>query len=459
MDNNNNQSDSVETPGLYYPQDYWLKTVSFLPANGKKIELKKLITDLSFYEDIFSFCVSGHVTIIDAQGFLELLQLTGNEFLELEFGKVKDSPNVIKQVFRVYKTSDRVPSGNLNSEAYTLYFCSEELLLSEQIKISKSFKGTKVDSIINNILTNYLKVNSKKIEKIEETSGVYDFLVPRLKPFEAISWLSTYARPKGLMGSDMLFFETKYGFNFRSLQNMFKQDIYATYKYQAKNIEDKTQSMQEKITTVIEYEFGKPYDKLNEINAGSFANQLISIDPLTRTYKKTNFDYTQFKAQAKTLNTASPSNDFKNRLGKLETELYEGVMKVAIGNSNQQSVPYIKSKEAGVAKDIFIETYVPNRTAQISLSNYTTLKISIPGDPGIAVGKTINFNLMSLKPTEKDKKLDKFYSGKYLVTAVRHQITVPNQYITILELAKDSMPAKFSDINSDNVDLKELENS
>jgi hypothetical protein len=103
-----------------------------------------------------------------------------------------------------------------------------------------------------------------------------------MKPFEAISWLSTYARPNlsGAIGADMLFFETKLGFNFRSIQSMIKDDIYATYKYQAKNLDKKIQSIQEETITVLEYELNKPYDILNEITSGTLANQLISIDPL-----------------------------------------------------------------------------------------------------------------------------------------------------------------------------------
>lgn len=448
----NIQSDVADSPGAFYAQDYSLNKISFLTAAGQKIDLKKIFVEFSYFEDIYGFVSSGYVTVVDAQGFIELMQLTGNEFIEIDFGKVRGGKNSTDQIFRVYKSSGRKPSGNMNSEMYTLYFCSEELLLSEQTKISKSYKGKKVSDIIIDILKDKLKVSMKKIEVVEDTIGVYDFLIPTFKPLEAISWLSMYGRPKGGVGADMLFFQTKNGFNFRSIQTMMKDDVYATYKYQAKNLDDKTLDMQERATTVIDYEFGKPYDVLNEINSGTFANQLISIDPLTRTYNKTNFDYSKFKQEAASLNSGSVTNNMKNRLGKTQTESYEGVLKVFLGNSNQQKVPYIKEKEGGVAKDIFIETYVPNRTAQISLANYTTLKIAIPGDPGITAGRTINFNLMTLKPSNDNKNMDKLYSGKYLVTAVRHIIEPQGQYQTILELAKDSSPTTPQSINTSSAD-------
>ena len=448
---------NIESPGAYYPQDFSLKTLNLLTAGGQRFEMKKLMVEMSYFEDIYSFVTSGYITLIDAQGFIERLQLTGNEFIEINFGKIKDGSNENDQIFRVYKVGTRQPSGNMNSETYTLHFCSEELLLSEQSKIAKSFKGNKISDIIKNILTDKLKIKSNKIQKIEETSGIYDFIVPKIKPFEAISWLSNYARPKstGSFGADMLFFETKNGFNFRSLQSMFKDEIYTTYKHQAKNIDDKVQNFQEKTVTVLDYQITKPYDILNEINSGTFANQLITIDPLTRNVKVTNFDYSKFKGQAETLNKGAASNDPKNRLGKAQTESYEGTLKLAFGNSNQQNTPYIK-EQGGVAKDIFIESFVPNRTAQISLANYTTLKATIPGDPGITAGRTVQFNLLSLKPSASKKELDEFYSGKYLVTAVRHVVTNAGSYQTVLELCKDSTPTNYQNINNDSADRKKV---
>jgi len=443
---------TVETPGIFYPQDFSLKTLNFLTGSGQKIELKKLMIELCYYEDIYNFVTSGYITLIDAQGFIELMRITGNEYIEVNFGKVRDGKNNNDQVFRVYKSSNRKPSGNQNSEVYTLYFCSEELLLSEQTKISKSFKGGYISSIVKEVLLNNLKVSSKRIYKIEQTTGVYDFIIPNLKPLETISWLSTYGRPQKFPGADMLFFETKDGFNFRSLQSMFSDPVYATYKYEPKNIDKKRQSFQSKTFSVLNYEITKPFDALNEINSGTIANKLISIDPLTRTVKTTNFDYEKYKSQGTTLNKNGVQDTLRNRLGKKENESYEGVLKVSIGNAGQRNFSYIKQAEDGVAQDIFVETYIPNRTAQISLANFTTIKATIPGDPGITAGRTIQFDLLTLKPGN-ERDLDKFYSGKYLVTAVRH-IIQQGAYQTVIEICKDSSPTALPAINNDTAAMK-----
>ena len=116
-------------------------------------------------------------------------------------------------------------------------------------------------------------------------------------------------------------------------------------------------------------------------------------------------------------------------------------------------------KATRFAKDIFIETYVPQRTAQLNLANYNVVKLAIPGDTGITAGKVIEFNLMSIKPTTNKRELDRFYSGKYLVTAVRHIIQPQGIYQTIIELAKDSSPTSYPTISNDNAEFKKAINT
>jgi hypothetical protein len=154
------------------------------------------------------------------------------------------------------------------------------------------------------------------------------------------------------------------------------------------------------------------------------------------------------------LNPSGVLNELKNRFDKALNQSPEGVLKVATGNANHGNVPYIKEKEGGFAKDIFIETILPLRTAAISLANFTAMKMAVPGDPGLTAGKVIEFNLFTLKPTNNTKELDKFYSGKYLVTAVRH-IIKQTAYQTILEMAKESLPKAQEGANNSDKNIRQ----
>jgi hypothetical protein len=43
----------------------------------------------------------------------------------------------------------------------------------------------------------------------------------------------------------------------------------------------------------------------------------------------------------------------------------------------------------------------------------------------------------------EQRKLDQFYSGKYLVTAIRHHITGDGVYQCIIEISKESTPVQM----------------
>ena len=433
----------------YYPQSASVDKIKIFASTGA-VDVSKLLIELSFFEDIYSFAVSGYITLRDGVGLIEKLQLSGKEDIEIGFGKTKNDAESIVSLpgtktnsrqYRIYSVPDRKPVGNQTSEFIKIYFCSKELFESEEIKVTKSYKGKTISEIVLDILLTQMKINSKRIDAkyFEKTTGVYDFIIPTLKPFEAISWLSTYAKPfkNGGFGADMLFFETKDGFQFRSLSSIYRDKPYKTYSYDIKNTE--TQSYERKITSVLDYQFVKGFDSLDEINSGTFVNRVLSFDPLNRTINVSNFDYSKYKGSK--LNKSSPSDT-------TEYDKPKGSLKMVVSNSNQKFKPTFQSFKQDLDPDLFIQETVQNRTAQLSLANYTVLKIRVPGDTGLTAGSTIIFNILSLESTDpKRRELDKFYSGKYLVTAVRHIVQSQGVFQTILEISKDSSQATYIDQN------------
>jgi len=439
----------ADTPGLnktgiIYPNDYTLINLTLLTAVST-FDVKNILVELSYNEDIFNNTASGYLMLVDATGYIEKLHMNGNEFIRMTFGKADDATNIVDKIFRVFKVAKRIPENDGNTETYSLYFCSEELLLSEQYKVSKSYRSQDIASNVIDILKNYLQVPANKISVVEQTYGVYDFLVPNLKPFDAINWMSTYARPANNPGADMLLYEDKLGYNYRSLQSLFTQEVYNAYSFNPKNVSQKTQTNTQQIYNVITYEIMDSYDSLGAINSGVYANQLLSVDPLLRRYKVTNFDYGAYSTKATKLNSFPITNNFTNRKGDGLNQTPQAVYKLVFSNYNQNDSSYIKSHPGSVAHDIFAETYIPYRTAQLPLLNYTRVKITVPGDPGLTVGRVITFNLLSKDPNKKEP--DDFYSGNYLITAVRHMMTV-HQYRTVLELAKESNATQYSAVNT-----------
>jgi len=430
-------------------QQYSIENVTLIQNDGQLRELKYLIVELSIYEDLFSPTMTGHFTLTDAQGFIETFDISGFNFIEITFSKTGvDDLNKIKKTFRVYKIGDRKQSTR-SSEIYTIFFCSEELFISEQTKVVKSFKEKQISEIVNSILTNNLSVSSNKIGTIEPTTGVYNFIIPNLKPFETINWLSTYAKSAEIIenrtGADLLFFENNKGFNFRSIQSMMYEDSVGTYHYDPQGLPNQTRDLEYLMTRILSYKFVETFDTLKHINSGSFANKLIALDPILRTSTISEFKYDDYFPNSISLNNYGVTSNYKNRFNKSVSDTTDAVVKVATSNAQQRNFPLIKNDSvayATIAPNIDIETYVPYRTAQLSLANYTKIEFNIPGDPKLKVGDVIEILLPSLSNREQnaiDAIEDPYYSGYYLISGIRHMLDGRGTYLCVVEAIKDSV--------------------
>lgn len=419
------------------------------------ISLKAVMIELSYYEDIFNCSTSGHVLIKDSNSLIDKLNLCGNEFIKLTFKRSPKSKDEYSRYFRVYRVSERIQNNNF-TETYSLHFCSEELFLSEQIKISKSYKNKQISFIIKDVLNSYLKIPEKRIN-IDNSNGLYDIIIPFKKPFEAINWMTNLAQPLGKEGADFLFFENQDGFNFLSLQKLFEKPIYSRYSYSVNNAglisgfngAATSDELSRSLSSIKTYKFIDTFDSLYGVVTGAFANRTLVIDPITRQYKDVKFDYKKYFDMSANLNDSPVIGYVKNRVGKYPYENYDSVYKVVQSNTRQKNAAWLKEKPTEVANDIMAEVFVPYRTAQLALSTYSRVRLTMTGDPNISVGKVIEVNLPSNESN----------SGKYLITSVRHIIDAKMRYEVVVEVAKNSFSKKFpsNENNSEYVKAKKGE--
>jgi hypothetical protein len=448
--------------GISEPGQFVLSTAKLYLSNLQPFELKPSMIELCIKEDLFSFASSGYILITDSSGFIEKYNISGFNYIELIFSKTGNSdPNSIKhsRVYRVFSIGKRFQTSRTN-EQYAIEFCSEELLLSEQIKIAKGYKERYISNMILDIMYEYLETNEKKINIVEETKGKYSFVVPNLRMFEAISWLSTYAQPANSdhIGADMIFFENREGYNFRSLQSMMSDRVYNSYHYSPQNLSQT--SLNYDSNAMLSYKFTKMFDTLEAIKSGAFANKIIAIDPLIRHVDVKTFDYEKYFEQSKHLNSDKVTTGYVNRFGKKVNEMYDSVVKVATTNADQRTFDSIKNySPRSVAPSIGLEVYIPNRTAQLSLINYTKIEFVVPGDPGLAVGNVINLGIPSYSTPQTTTKanLDEYHSGRYLVSAISHIMVGPNgSYYCNVEAIKDSVSKTNDNFVSNTVGSKEI---
>jgi hypothetical protein len=438
--------------------DYTLETITLIDANNKEVlELKNYLVELNYYEDIFNNSVSGRISISDAVGNIDAMQ--GYEKVRFSFTRALGG-DPITGTFFVFSISDRCFDKSNNFETYVINFCDEDLIMSERYRVCKSYKKSSISSIISDILKNFLKTPNNI--DIENTIGLYDFVLPNKKIYETINWLATYALPdNGAPGADMLFFQNYNGYKFKSLQTLYQQSPIDEYFYSAKNTTSLSGEGFIDFFTIFKLEILSNMDTLNGVMKGTYYNRIISFDPLTRKYysptlntnQNKDFDYDEYYNQSKKLNDDKIINVpddtdgiYKDRFGKklndpVPSNFEAGPLRLMLSNSTQLNQEYLKqnNKPGALTNDIFVEKYIPNRIAQLELSSYTKIKIMVPGNSNLIAGKVVKINILNTEvdSNNDEKDNDRILSGNYLITAVRHIINL-TRYITVVELSKDT---------------------
>ena len=101
---------ALTSQGLVVSDEFFLETAELItPVNT--INIKSLIVELSYYEDILKGSVTGHVLMSDSISLIERLQLSGGDFLNLNFSKSygnRGGVSSIKKYFRIYRVSERI---------------------------------------------------------------------------------------------------------------------------------------------------------------------------------------------------------------------------------------------------------------------------------------------------------------------------------------------------------------
>lgn len=437
--------------GLYNATDFLLKSCVITGSSGQQIDFRYIVLEFNYFEDIFSNCITGNLVVSDSMGYIDILELQGFEFLTLEL----DKPGMnepIKKEFRISSITERTMTKSTN-ENYVINFCSEELLLNEQYKVSKSYKNILVSDIVVDIALNNLKIPANKLV-VDKTIGLRDIVLPNFKPIQAINWITTFAKGDGAgdIGSPFVFYEDRDGFRFKSILELFKQPVYKTYEYSAKGLlsqkNDYVFNLANDLVNVIQYEAIKSFDSVTAIRNGSFANKMHTVDPLRLKFGETNFDYAQYFQQAGKLNPYPVPFTATNRFGD-KIDSTPGVHKFCITTTGQNQNKYIKDKKITVNENRVEET-VPLRTAQLALFCNNRFKLLIPGDIEMTIGRVIIFNLPEIAYNNKSrtKTEDEFYSGKYLVTAVRHMVNQDGKFYSVIEICKESFPSQYGSYNN-----------
>ena len=421
------------------------QTIKIVSSTGANNDITDAVNILNIHEDIFNPVVSGSMQIADGSGSSISLDLHGNEYVYISFQRPDQGQLKYERTFRIYKISDRKPNLKNQSQFFTVWFCSEELVFSNQLNISKTLKDVSATQHVYNILTQTLRANKKRVnaaENFETSSGIFRHVLTNYKPFEAINYLAAYSFNAN--ESPFLFFENRYGYNFISLETLLKRPVlntlnYGSVKY-AKEVNDSTATTSNE---VIDFNFEQVFNILDNTRKATYAGKLKTLDLIRQKYRT--IDYTVVNSFAKNIliDGSFPLNDAQNRNEKPLYAETDSEINYWLTNLGQTNYSYFAERSVKV-QDSNIETVLLQRKTQLNLLKNTLVECTVSGNPLYAAGFLVNFNLPAFtKNLSNERVLDSFYKGKYLITAVRHNLTKSGGLQTQLTLCKNSVATGF----------------
>lgn len=398
--------------------------------NHKKTKLLEYIQAIDFYESVFSPFITAEITMIDGGNFRERYNISGGEDFEIEFvGFGTDIP--LKYSLAVNEIVSILPNTNLRSKNVTLRLASKELLIDSSTTVSKSYAvGTK--EIIQDLIGKTLK--SKKEVYVEDTKDLPIIIIPFLSPLKAVDFVRQRLVSPKFSSSTFMFYEDSEGYKLTTAEGLVERSLNSKAALQTFfQREGISQRVKGNPTDLDSHHLFSNLTIQNPFNIGEmFRNGSLKT-------VVTQFDITTKQYQKKVFGNNPSSSPFRDYTQGNNPSITNTLYKEYSETENKPLfLPFSKYKDTDNTTSNFLYDTVAERLCYSSLFTQQRMYVDIPGNTRIKAGSIIELKIPRYSSLNEIKQNNEMDSGKYLVTAVKHSITVSDtsKYDTHLELMR-----------------------
>lgn len=437
---------AINSNVVYQAGDIELQSVAISLPDNKSVDIQSFIGELNLFEDIYATGLYGNILIIDAINLSQALDLTGDEYLTLKF-TTPGTDAIIHKTFKVYSISDKMFISDTGKQTFIMHFCSPEVFIDSLTPIYKTYKKAKVHEHAKRVFEQHMAVSRyggseyTTLFIVGETSNEIQFTSPGWRPGKILNWLAGKARCNSSDSSNpnYFFYESNKAFYFANLELLINaansnKAVYQEYFVTPSKItapgdnERFTDDIDKQYKQVINMRVIESYNALKNTQTGYLANRLYTFDVINK--KRTIYDYDHV-ASWNLYKHLGPRAPFPNNVLKSPAGLNQVQMQ------HESLYTNVKENVGEQAPKI-----LPVRTSALAeLSNFK-IEITVPGRTDVEVGSIVLLHYPDASPKDasdaKMPKDDSLYSGKYLISAIRHQITTMS-HTMVLELVKDSL--------------------
>jgi hypothetical protein len=402
----------------YRPGDITIDECLMKSEDGKReYDIRLQARQFDLFESLTQPTIYGEIVVADGIGLLRGFPIIGEETLTLKFKT--PSLKAVELDLRIYAIEDIVQTDNNKLTIYTLKVCSPEVLKNATKLVSKRFKG-QISATIKKLIQEDL--GSKKSVEVETTKGIDDHLVSQLTPMQAIDKFRLRAVSPQNASSSYCFYEDRDGYHFVTLEGMIrkgKKTVADRVYFADDNIN--IEEAQVRFRDILDYQQVVDQNSIDKLQAGALKNTVKKFDLFTGNIKEVEFESKQYEGVFQDTADVGKNNTskFKSQYGKTTSKSF--------------LVPYTSEKDDFIGEKVGVLHSFVEKIAQ------NIMLILIYGDSSLKLGNIIacNFTTSNALTSEKEVKTVSF---NYLVSAIRHQITISDRpvYLQSLELMNSS---------------------
>ena len=430
-----------------------------LESNDQKrtIDIRQGTVSIDYYEDIFSPTITAKIRVINTgdtiqapdkegnpdgekQSIYNGLPLRGGERVSLKIkGNTTKNPGLDfstneKDYLYVSSITDIVSESQ--RETFLLHLTSREAITNETSRVGKKYAtSSTIDASVTDILKNYLKTD--KIGKIDKTQNKYGFIGNLRKPFTILVWLASKGVPAEISGdatAGFVFYQTREGFQFRSIDSLISQkpDNVPTYTYTQVNESGKTRDND---FAILNYKTEKNQNLLEKLRLGSYASYRMFYNPLT-------FEFTD--PQKGMFTTDDYVSGVKNLGQQLELPKISNDSNIDLGHIPSRyltQVLDIGTMEKDVSTDVNSDPfkYQSQAIMRYNMLFTQTMSIVVGSNTNLKAGDIIKCNFPKISGGGKEE-YDKEQSGLYMIKELCHHFDSNASY-TSMKLIRDTFGA------------------
>ena len=435
--------------GIQYAGEYEIEEIRLFSSSGNIIPLNGLMMQLSLFENIFSPTMSGQIVLLDTNSIVLNLPIIGQEYLSFKIktaslgGEGTDIIDYTENVFSIYKIDKRIMADS--AEAIVLHFTSPEMMRNNRTRVSKSYTNS-IDKIVKDVLQNERYINSKKDLYIEGTIGVRKMIAPNNQPFTFVQKLASESISLEHGSPYFMFYENKDGIHFRSLDSLYAQPVIAEYNtgdfFHQDSSGTVVKDILEEYSRPISHQIVQANDMLSNVRGGLLGSNLITYDIYKKSYNKRSFRY------FKNFRDYSRISDNPIYNTNVIDEFGNGLDNFTDANIHLHPTSKVEENDAQYFTDVDTSPYSPNRIENallhrqakfLELKKGISLIVEAHGLTNMTIGQTIDFEMQVVGQTHGKSKADPYYSGKYLITTLKHEFNeVPQKnHVIFMTIVKD----------------------